>query len=98
MRRYETTRQKLDQSGTAVYTTTYYPEMPIENTDMFVYSRVGDRLDTLAHKHYNDITLWWILAKANGIKGKIALEPATLIRIPGDVIGILEKFEDLNQQ
>jgi len=97
MKRYEGTRIKLDKSGFKVYSTTYYPQIPIENNDKFIFTKIGDRVDLLAHEHYNDTSLWWIIAKANGIKGKISLEPATLIRIPGDVVGILEKFEDLNQ-
>jgi|TARA_R110000782_G_scaffold59880_1_gene124052 hypothetical protein len=97
MKRYERTGIKLDKSGLRVYSTTLYPEMPIENSDKFIHTKVGDRLDTLAHKHYGDTSLWWILSKANGIKGKIALKPAVLLRIPGDVMSIIEKFEDLNQ-
>tara|TARA_R110000822_G_scaffold134695_2_gene272347 strand:- start:286 stop:582 length:297 start_codon:yes stop_codon:yes gene_type:complete len=98
MKRYEITKLKLDKSGVRVYGTTYYPRIPIKNSDQFIYTRVGDRLDNLAHKYYQDNTLWWILAKANGIKGKIALKPSILLRIPGDIMGILEKFEDLNQR
>ena len=98
MKRYETTNVNLDKSGLRAYRTTYYPPIPIKNSDQFIYTRVGDRLDNLAHKYYQDNTLRWILAKANGIKGKIALKPAILLRIPGDIMRILEKFEDLNRR
>ena len=98
MNRYDNTRVGLDKSGLRVYTTTYYPEIPIENSDKFIYTKVGDRLDSLANEYYEDISLWWVISKANGIKGKIALKPTTLIRIPGDILGILEKFEDLNRK
>ena len=97
MKRYSSTRRKRDKSNITSYTTTMYPSIPIENSDKFIVTKIGDRLDTLAHRYYGDITLWWVIAKANGIKGKIALEPATLIRIPGEVTSILEEFEDLNQ-
>ena len=96
MRGYATTRKKLDKSGISVYKTTLYPEMPIENDDQFIQSKVGDRLDSLAFTYYGDTTLWWILAKANGIHGKIALSPATPLRIPSDVVGITQKFIELN--
>ena len=97
MKRYATTRKKRDKSGTIVYTTTYYPPMPIENSDTFIRTRVGDRLDIMAHTFYGDTTLWWVIAKANGIRGKVALEPGKLLRIPGNIQVILEKFNELNK-
>jgi nucleoid-associated protein YgaU len=98
MKRYSTTPQKLDKSGIRVYGTTYYPEIPIENSDVFIYSKVGDRLDLLAHNFYGDSTLWWVIAKANGIRGIAALYPATPLRIPGNIVDILEKFRSLNKR
>ena len=96
MKRYATTRQKLDKSGTRVYSTTYYPEIPLENGDKFIYAKIGDRLDSLAYKYYNDITLWWIIAKANGLRGKPALSAGEVIRIPSNITNIIEKFNNLN--
>ena len=62
----------------------------------FVMSKVGDRIDSLAYKFYGDVTLWWIIAKANGIKGKTALEPGIPLRIPGNITQIIENFINLN--
>ena len=77
MKRYSSTRRKRDKSNITSYTTTMYPSIPIENSDKFIVTKIGDRLDTLAHRYYGDITLWWVIAKANGIKGKIALDIGT---------------------
>ena len=96
MNRYATTPKKTDKSGIRVYATTYYPQIPIENSDKFVMSKVGDRIDVLAYKFYGDVTLWWIIAKANGIKGKTALEPGIPLRIPGNITSIIENFINLN--
>ena len=96
MKRYSTTRRKIDKSGIRVLSTTYYPKIPIENDDTFIHTKDGDRLDNLAHTHYGDNTLWWVIAKANGLRGKIALKPATPLRIPGNVISIIEKFRQIN--
>ena len=96
MKRYSTTRRKIDKSGIRVYSTTYYPEISIGNSDTFIYSKEGDRLDTLAYRYYGDNTLWWIIAKANGIRGKIGLEVATPLRIPANITTIIEKFRNLN--
>ena len=96
MKRYATTRQKLDKSGIRVYSTTYYPEIPLENEDRFINVIIGDRLDSLAHKYYGDNTLWWIIAKANGLRGKPVLNAGEVIRIPSNITNIIEKFNNLN--
>ena len=96
MKRYSTTRQKLDKSGLRVYTTTYYPEIPISDYDTFIRPLDGDRIDLLANRYYNDSTLWWIIAKANGIKGKVAVSTEEILRIPGNIQQILQKFRTLN--
>tara|TARA_B100000795_G_scaffold70421_1_gene49346 strand:- start:11 stop:310 length:300 start_codon:yes stop_codon:yes gene_type:complete len=97
MKRYSTTRQKLDKSGVIVYGTTYYPQIPLEDSDKFVFSKDGDRLDTLAYRYYGDTTLWWVIAKANGIKGKVAAPVDELLRIPGNITVILENFRKINR-
>ena len=95
--RYSNTKVKRDKSGIRVYKTTYYPDIPIKDTDQFIYPHFGDRLDVLAHKFYGDVTLWWIIAKANGIKGKMYAPQNTEIRIPGNVSKVLEDFNNLNK-
>jgi nucleoid-associated protein YgaU len=96
MKRYSSTRRKRDKSNITSYTTTMYPSIPIENSDKFIVTKIGDRLDTLAHRYYGDITLWWVIAKANGIKGKIALDVGTDLRIPGKISTIIENFRKIN--
>ena len=97
MKRYSSTREKFDKSGVRVYSTTYYPEIPISNNDSFIVSKEGDRLDNLAHKYYSDNTLWWGIAKANGIKGKSALKPGENLRIPLNIQRIIEDFRNVNK-
>ena len=50
MNRYEKTKIKLDKTGIRTYTTTYYPSIPIENSDKFIvpqdhYFFLGDNRD-----------------------------------------------------
>ena len=97
MKRYSTTRRKLDKSGVEVYRTTYYPQIPISDNDKFVRPVDGDRLDTLAYRYYGDITLWWVIAKANGIKGKVVTSVDEVLRIPGDISRIIENFRNINK-
>ena len=96
MKRYSNTGIKRDKSGVRVYNTTFYPSIPIDNSDQFIYTKFGDRVDALANEYYGDVTLWWIISKANGIKGQAGLKPGQLLRIPGQVEEILSNFRDLN--
>ena len=69
----------------------------VSNNDVFIVSREGDRLDNLAHKYYSDNTLWWVIAKANGIKGKTALKPGENLRITLNIQRITENFRNINK-
>ena len=95
--RYSKTKIKRDKSGIRAYSTTYYPVIPIRNEDQFIYPRFGERLDTLAYNFYGDSTLWWVIAKANGIRGKLDVPKDTEIRIPGNISQVLEDFNNLNR-
>ena len=97
MKRYARTQVKMDKSGMRVYSTTYYPRIPINNSDKLVRTKDGDRLDTMAYRFYKDTSLWWIIAKANGIRGKISLEIGKVIRIPSDITNIIEEFNSINE-
>ena len=96
MNRYNNTNIKLDKDGKRVYSTTYYPEIPLTNSDNFINTSERVRLDILANNHYGDTTLWWVIAKANGIKGINVLKVGTLLRIPGNVTKIIRDFRELN--
>jgi hypothetical protein len=96
MNRYNNTNIKLDKDGKRVYSTTYYPEIPLSNSDKFINTSERVRLDILANNHYGDTTLWWVIAKANGIKGINVLKVGTLLRIPGNVTKIIRDFRELN--
>ena len=97
MNRYENNKIKTDKDGKRVYTTTYYPSIPLSNTDQFIQTKDGTRLDTIAQEFYGDISLWWIIAKANGIRGFTSLKSGIKLRIPSNVSDILEKFKNLNR-
>ena len=97
MKRYLTTAKKIDKSGKRVYSTTFYPDILISDDDVFITPKNGDRLDSLAYAYYGDSTLWWIIAKANGIVGQIALSTEDVIRIPNKIGKILQDFDNLNR-
>ena len=98
MKRYTTTPIKIDKSGMRVYSTTYYPPIFLNDGDTFIYAKHGDRLDNLAFKAYKDASLWWVISRANDLKGRTALLSGEIIRIPADITGILENFQKINER
>jgi len=95
--RYKNSKIKKDKNGKRYYKPTIVPNIPIKDSDVFVYPRYGDRFDTIAHRYYGDSNLWWIIAKANEIgNGKIAPNPEEKLRIPTEIDDILESIDNLN--
>jgi len=82
-----------------VYSSTVYPKIERNSDDVFIETRIGDRFDMLAHEFYGDVTLWWIIAKANNlINGSLAVTPGTRLRVPVNQEDILNTFYEINQE
>ena len=91
--RYKKAVLKKDKDGNRYYAPTIVKNIPISDSDQFIFPIIGDRLDTLAQRYYGDSNLWWIIAKANEIsRGQIGLDPEKVIRIPGDIERILNNI------
>ena len=89
--RYRNNLVKKDKDIKRYYKPTIVPNIPIKDSDIFVYPLYGDRFDTLAQRYYEDQNLWWIIAKANEISnGKISPEPEKKLRIPTEIGDILD--------
>lgn len=97
MNRYSYTKVKKDKNGVRSLKITRYPEILIRDTDTFHFARDFERFDWLAHKYYNDSTLWWIIAKANGYSHESRPKVGDKIRIPRDINSILQEFHRLNK-
>ena len=98
MRRYSKNNLKIDKDGKRVYKTTYYPEIPLENSDEFIMVKDGTRIDNLAFQRYGDPSLWWIIAKANGIRdGSFGLKPDEKLRVPSNVPQIINDLQVINE-
>ena len=63
------------------YDTTYYASVPKRNTDIYVVTQKGDRLDNLAFQFYGDSQLWWFIARVNHIK-TMNVDEGVSLRIP----------------
>ena len=95
--RYNHTKVKIRKDGKRVLKPTIYPKIPIRDSDIFIYPKFGDRLDNLAFKYYGDVSLWWIIAKANDLSSAhIGLEVDNQIRIPMETDLILDKLREMS--
>jgi nucleoid-associated protein YgaU len=93
MSRYENNPIKKTFDGKEVYRTRIYPNIPLKDTDVYVMTETGDRLDTLAFQYYEDSSLWWIIAAANNIHdAPMGLQDGTILRIPLNYIQINSNF------
>lgn len=86
------------QRGPRHYVGTKYPEVPLSDTDIYVYANAGDRFDTLAQQYYNDSSYWWIISSANNFlrQDSYFLPLDQQIRIPQNIGPILSSFNKLN--
>ena len=98
MNRYTTNSSNITTryDGKRVFTTTRYPMIPNDPSDVYVIATDADFLDNLANKFYKDSTMWWIIAQANSIKGTMKPKSGTQLRIPGNVSNILSRFSQEN--
>jgi nucleoid-associated protein YgaU len=99
MERYNNTDiLKTEYTDRPYYKGKFYPNVPLSESDVYVITTVGDRLDNLAYSYYRDSTLWWIIAMANNnaTKGALYPQPGTQLRIPLDINGVLELFKLFN--
>ena len=76
-----------------------YPEIPVDISDVYVITKIGERLDSLAYQYYKDSDLWWIITKANPNKLKrdsFFMPIGIQIRIPINIDPIITSFEKIN--
>jgi hypothetical protein len=96
--RYDKNTLKLTSSGKRYYKGKIYPNIPFLETDVYVITTIGDRLDLIAYDYYNDAELWWIISVANNniTKGSMFPTPGTQLRIPVNINSVLELFNSTN--
>ncbi len=105
MKRYNTiktsknTNENVGTLGTSYYLNTQYPEIPLSESDIYVITDFGDRLDLLANQFYNDVTLYWIIATANPNEvnfGSLFIPEGTQLRIPINISSIVDSYIEIN--
>jgi hypothetical protein len=75
-----------------------YPDIPYTDTDDYVITTIGDRLDLLAYSYYKDPELWWVISVANShiTNGSLFPQPGTQLRVPTDINNVLRLFNEIN--
>lgn len=97
MNRYSNISRFSRYDGKQAFFTTYYPEIPESDSDIYIITNETDYLDMLAYKYYQDPNLWVFIALANNIgKGRLSIEPGIQLRIPGNVSSIISEFNKAN--
>ena len=94
------TNENVGNIGSTYFKTTFYPEIPLSENDIYVLTDFGDRLDLLANQFYRDISLYWIITSANPNKvnfGSISIPPGTQLRIPININDIIISYNNLNK-
>jgi hypothetical protein len=93
-----TNSKNVETYGTQYYVNNIYPDIPISETDYYVITVLGDRLDLLAQDIYGDSSLWWILASANNLPGDSLVPPiGQQLRIPSDIQSVINNYDSVNK-
>ena len=98
MNRYENI-PKTKIEGKLVYQTSRYPEVPLSENDIYVYTTQGDRFDVLAQQFYKNSSLWWVISIANTDKvnqSTIVIPEGLQIRIPSTYANVIQDFNIIN--
>jgi len=87
-----------ENSGTRFYSTTFYPDIPYAESDIFVVTVKGDRLDLLASQFYGDPNLWWVISISNKDlpQNSLTLPIGSQLRIPIDPSRVINLFNEYN--
>ena len=95
--RYQFTPTEKRHDGKMVFKTTYYPNIPESDDDLYITASNEDYLDALAKKYYGDEMYWWLIALANNIAdGKLSVIADKQLRIPGNLPNILQNLKQIN--
>jgi len=94
---YTNTIRDVD-TNEAYMESTIYPRIKANDNDFYVISEASDRIDLLAKKYYNDVSLWWVIAVANNLNnGDFFVKPGLQLRIPSDITRITNDLSKVNR-
>ncbi len=96
--RYENTSILTTLTGRRYLKGVLYPKITPKESDIYVITTTGDRLDLLADQYYKNSLDYWIISGANNIrKDSLFITPGTQLRIPTDIEEFKKEFNDINK-
>jgi hypothetical protein len=103
MERYINTTVNVTSNQSSIITSylgVKYPEIPYLDTDIYVYTTIGDRLDKLSQQYYGSTEYYWVIASANPDIGlnSLYIPEGNQIRIPINLNNVILSFKQLNNQ
>lgn len=98
MNRYQNIQIEKSTKGKRMYKTVRYPDIPLSENDIYVYTAYGDRFDMLAQQYYGDSSLWWIISIANNslTQNSLVIPEGIQIRIPFSPSEVIQEFNTIN--
>ena len=98
MNRYQNIQIEKSTTGKRMYKTVRYPDIPLSENDIYVYTVQGDRFDILAQQYYNDSSLWWIISISNNFltQNSLVIPEGIQIRIPFNPAEVLNLYKQIN--
>jgi len=100
MERYSIANILKTETGKRYYSTTLPPTVERTDTDIYIITVIGDRLDLIAFDYYGDATKWWAIASANPnaftYNGSLAVEPGIQLRVPLSANNVEEAYTNQN--
>ena len=99
MNRYQNIPIIKSTTGKQMYATSRYPEIPLSENDIYVYTSQGDRYDILALQYYGDSSLWWVISAGNPNIDLMTLviPEGVQLRIPGNFSQVVSAFNLINE-
>lgn len=98
MNRYENNNIISSSDGIQYYNTSLYPQIVPQESDIYLITTVGDRLDIIANQYYKDPTLWWIIASSNNLRmDTVFAPPGSQLRVPVDLSSFGANFNAINK-
>lgn len=97
MNRLKLVNKKIVE-GKPILKNLIYPIIKKESDDSYIISSASDRMDLLAKKYYGDDTLYWVIARCNGIRNSLYVTPGIQLCIPNKsrLPNIINTFVSIN--
>ena len=97
--RYNNSITFKTQQGKPYYESKRYPVVPLSESDIYIVTTIGDRLDLIANQYYRDSNLWWVIAfvNSNVTRGSMFPVPGIQLRIPTDLSNVIGLYNQFNQ-